>query len=531
MAIGKSANLKHLLLDLLRDDNLTKKAFLNGLTSILEYAAKLIVVFIIQPWLVSGLGDYFYGTWQILLRFIGYITPVSGRPAQALRYTLANELNSDDFTQKKQYVGRAIAVWLIFLPILTILGSLLAWFIPYWIKIPTEYIWIVRLTAGILVINLILHNLAAIPQSVLQGENLGYKRMGVSTLLVFTGGGLTWLAVYLNTGIVGVAGATLLTTVITGLFFLQVVRTYSHWFGAARSSLVEIWDFFRISGWFLLWNMINNFMMASDVVILGMLNSVQLVTNYSLTKYAPEALIGSMAIITFGIAPGMGGSIGSGNIQKASKVRNEIMAISWLLTIALGSTLVIWNQAFISLWVGENYFPGVLPNALIVLVVMQFVLIRNDSNFIDLTLNLQRKVILGAISLAVSIVAAVVLVGYFGLGIIGVSLGFLLGRGILSFGYPTIVGQYLGTPLQYQLINSARPAFLTVIFLISAAVLADQVSSFRWFGVEGWIFFLLSVSITFLLSLSLAFYFGLSKQQRRTIIIRIKMVLSHEKKH
>ena len=507
------------------DENLTKKASLNAITAGLEYAAKLIVGFVVQPWLVSGLGDYFFGTWQILLRFVGYIAPASGRPTQALRWAIASELNSDDVNQKRRYVGSAIAVWLIFLPILILLGSLLAWFIPYWINTPAEYVWIVRLTTSILVVNLIMINLAAIPQSVLQGENLGYKRMGASTVLVFAAGGLTWVAIYFHTGMMGVAVATLVATVINGIFFLWVVRTYSYWFGAVRSSLKEIWAFFGISGWFLLWNLIMNLMMASDVVILGMLNSVESVTDYSLTKYAPETLISIIAIIMFGIAPGLGGIIGSGDKQRASMVRGEIMAITWLVIVSLGSTFVVWNQAFVSLWVGINHYAGALPNLLIVVVVMQFVLIRNDSNFIDLTLKLQRKVILGAISVAVSLAVAAVLVGYFRLGIMGVSIGLLFGRAILSFGYPVLVGHFLNIPWISQLKNTLRPALLTCIILVTAVILGGQFSAVALSGLEGWIVFILFSGVTFLLSFIMAFYLGLSEDQRRRIFIRIKMVI------
>ena len=525
MNFFKSIDLLKSISKIFSDENLTKKAFLNSVTSLLEYAAKLVVVFLVQPWLVRGLGDYLFGTWQLLLRFVGYISPAGGRPSQALRWTLANELKSDDIDQKRRYVGSAIAVWVIFLPILTLLGSLLAWFIPYWIKTPTEYVWVVRLTTGILVVNLIMGSLGSIPRSVLQGENLGYKRMGASTLLVFAGGGLTWLALYLQTGIIGVALATLILTVITGLFYLQIARTHSPWFGVSRSSLIEIWKFFRISGWFLLWNLISNFMMASDVVILGMLNSVESVTDYSLTKYAPETLISAIAIMTFGIAPGLGGIIGSGNTQRASIVRGEIMALSWLIATSVGSTLVIWNQAFISLWVGIEYFAGVLPNLLIIIVVMQFVFIRNDSNFIDLTLKLKRKVLLGAISLTISISAAVVLVGYFGLGIVGVSLGLLFGRGIISFGYPALVGNYLNIPWISQLKNISRPALLTGIIFIIATRLGIQISELTWSGFEGWIVLILFSGFTFLLTFILAFYLGLSGDQRHRIFVRIKLVI------
>ena len=88
---------------------------------------------------------------------------------------------------------------------MTVLGGLLAWFAPSWLDAPNEFFWSMRLTAGILVAGLVTTSLVEIPRSVLEGENLGYKRMGLSAILVFVGGGFTWLALYLDTGIVGVA--------------------------------------------------------------------------------------------------------------------------------------------------------------------------------------------------------------------------------------------------------------------------------------------------------------------------------------
>jgi len=63
-----------------------------------------------------------------------------------------------------------------------------------------QYVWGVRVACIVLVVNLIVDTVATIPRSVLQGENMGYKRMGLSTLLVFLGAGFTWLALYLNSG-------------------------------------------------------------------------------------------------------------------------------------------------------------------------------------------------------------------------------------------------------------------------------------------------------------------------------------------
>ena len=507
------------------DRNLTRKATLNAIAAALDYFARLLVGFWVTPFLVSGLGDYTFGVWQILLRVIGYITPASGRPTQALKFTLANQQTVPNIDQKKRNVGSTLAVWVFFLPIMVCFGAILAWFIPEWIHAPAAADWYIRMAAGVLVINLAILNLATIPQAVVEGENLGYKRMGVSAALVFLGGFLTWMALYLNTGIIGVAAAALTITVVTGIFWLLVGKSYVPWFGIARPAKKEALDFLRLSWWFMGWNLIMILMTASDVVLLGMLNSVESVTDYSLTKYAPETLISLVAIMVFGIAPGLGGIIGSGDKKKAGSVRGEIMVLTWLIVTVIGATVLILNNAFLNLWVGGKYYLGAIPNLLIIVVITQFVLIRNDSNFIDLTLRLRKKVILGGVSVAISLLLSAVFIAYFNLGVVGLCLGLVLGRSILSLGYPLLVGKFLEESLLEQLRRAIRPCL--VMAMIFVGVTAFTISP--WNGQldlsPGWAGLILFGGITFLVSLLAAFYAGLTGRQREKILERVRIVL------
>ena len=137
-----------LISGLFSDKSLTKKAYLNALTVVLDYAASLIVGFLITPLMVTGLGDYFFGMWQVLNRLVGYITPASGRPGFALKATLANQQASTDYDQKRRFVGSTLVIWLLFLPILIGIGGIVSWFVPYWVHAPVAYIWIVRAVAG-----------------------------------------------------------------------------------------------------------------------------------------------------------------------------------------------------------------------------------------------------------------------------------------------------------------------------------------------------------------------------------------------
>lgn len=515
---------------MLSDGNLSKKASLNALASALDYGANIIVAFLVTPIIVTGLGDYYYGAWQILRGLIGYIAPASGRPAQALKFTLAKEQYSSDIELKRKYIGSTLVVFAIFLPLMTVLGAILTWFIPYWIKTPPVYVWGVRVACAILVVNLIVDTIATVPRSVLQGENKGYKRMGLSTLLIFLGGGLTWLALYLDTGIIGLACATLLTTIIQGLFFLQVMHTYSPWFGVAKPTKEEVRSFLGLSWWFMAWNMVNTMMMASDVVVLGLLNSVESVTNYTLSKYAPETGISIIAMMVFGILPGLGGIIGSGDLAKATKIRGEIMAFTWLVVTVLGTGILLWNQIFLQMWVGPNHYVGNLQNLLIMIVVIQFVFIRNDANVIDLTLRLNQKVILGAISVGVSIGVASFLVYYLKMGIVGVCIGIIIGRLILSVAYPNLIGKFLKIQLSSQFKAIIRPILVTIVLFLAAIGLETILPNSGWHSLGGWLKFLIGAGLTALICLPLAFFFGLTGGQRKIIFRRVQAVITTKMK-
>ena len=475
-----------------------------------------LVGFIINPLLVSGLGSAAYGIWQVLGRLIGYISPASGRPTQTLKWTIANKQSSEDYNEKRTFVGSTIVISLLFSPVLAILGGVVSWYAPEWLDVAADFSSAVRIATGLLVANLIMITLVDIPRSVLEGENLGYKRMGLSASLVIVGGLLTGLALYFNTGLIGIASATLATTILTGIFFLKIVKSYVHWFGIARPSIETIRKFFTLSGWFLVWHLIMRFMNGSDVVILGVFDSVELVTSYTLTKYVADIMVNFVFLVVLGVIPGLGGIIGSGDHDKAAHLRNEIMIFSWILVTVVGSTILMWNKAFLMLWVGAEYYAGPIPNLLIVILVMQFILIRNDANIIDLTLKLKQKVLLGLLSVTVCVASASVLVYYFQMGIIGICLGFIAGRSILSISYPRLIGKFLNRSGKNQFINILRPALVTVLMFSLAIFVIDFLPSATWLSLPFFIF------ITIIVFGAITFYTGISRGQQDQIINRAK---------
>ena len=500
---------------LLSDTTLTKKAYLNAIAAALDYGGRLVVGFVLNPLLVRGLGDYGYGSWQLLGRLISYIAPASGRPTQTLKWTIACQQADSDWEAKRRQVGSALGVWLLFLPLLAILGLAVVWFVPTWLKAPSGMSQVVRIAAALLVAEMMLGNLADVPRSVLEGENLGYKRMGLSACMVGLGGGLMALAVYFKTGLIGVAAANLATTLLTGVFFLQVVRACVVWFGVIMPSYQEIRRFLALSGWFLGWRIVFQLMTASDVVMLGILKSVKLVTTYTLTKYVPEAAVSLVAIVVFGITPGLAGIVGSGDLKKAVQLRSEIMSLTWLILTVVGTTTLLWNQSFIQLWVGKTYDAGLSSVLLILVMTMQFVLIRNDGSIIDITLDLRWKVLLGALSVVLSIALAAFLIRYTKSGIAGLCLGFIAGRLLLTVTYPLLVGRRLGISAISQFWSSLRP------LLVTSSLLSSVFIANRFLNPASWMGLVVGVATTVLLISPVAFYFGLPPQYRRRLLQRL----------
>jgi O-antigen/teichoic acid export membrane protein len=496
---------------LLSDHSLTRKASLNAVAAMLDYAARLVVGFVLNPLLVTRLGDAAFGVYQVLGRLIAYGSPAGGRPSQALKWTLAHHQHSTDYEEKRRQVGSAFTVWILFLPLLVAVTAVLAWFAPIWLDVPDDLTTTVRIAAGLLALDLIVTNLVTIPQSVLQGENLGYRRMGMTTLTVIGGGVLTAIVALLGGGLIGVAASVLVTTLVTGATFLWVVRRNVAWFGMVRPPLREITPFVRLSVWFLLWNLVIQLMRGSDVVVLGIAASAEVVTVYVLARYVPEAIFGVAAIVVSAVMPGLGGLVGARDGERAAGVRAESMSATWLIATVCGAVYLLYGEAFLALWVGAEYYPGRTASLLIVVMVLQFALIRNDASIIDLTLELRGKVLLGLVSAGLAIGLGVMLVDIAEQPITGLALGFIAGRALLSITYPWLVSRRLGVSPWRQFLGSVRPGIVTAGLFGAALALEPRATTGSWL-----VLVLACAALTPAVAF-LAYVAGLSRDQRRRL--------------
>jgi O-antigen/teichoic acid export membrane protein len=499
-----------------RVKGLTHKAYLNAFASLLDAAVKGGVLAVVTPLVVNGLGSSLFGVWQILGRLITYMHAADGRPTQALKWVIANRQVVDDDEVKRRHVGSAMGVWFLFLPVLVAISSLLVWISPYMTKVPAEMFTTVRITCGLLVANFLLIQLVSLPESVLRGMNLGYKRMGWQAALNVVGGGLTVGALYLGSGLIGLAAGQVILAAMTGVLFLVVVKKYVPWFGVARPRLSEIRSFLKLSVWWFAWATVSKFLMASDILILGMVASPSDVATYALTSFAGTTLLSLVTIVLGAVTPGLGGVIGQKQFDRAAEIRTEMMTVSWLILAAVGTTILLWNRSFVYLWVGSEHYSGFWANLLMVVMIVQLIYIRNDSYVIDLTLQLREKVLMAVVAAVISVGLSALLIPR--MGIAGLCLGMIVGRLALTISYPFVINKQLGRRSRPELTGALRPAAVMTLMFVASAYLG------RVFLAESWFLWLICSGLTFALALAVALIAGLRRESRSAIVKRLSML-------
>lgn len=452
-----------------QEGTLTRRASLNLLQSLLDYSAKLGIGLLVVPIMVTGLGRGLFGIWEMLGRWVGYMDSTDGRASQALRLVISNQRSVDEPAAKRRWVGSALVVWLLFLPVWIALGALLIWLAPTITKVPAALQSTVRVACALMTAGVLLGGLASLPESVLRGMNLGYKRMGLQAGLSLLGGALLAGAVYGGFGLLGVAACGIVVAGLTGLCFWVVARRQVPWFGIERPRRAEVDSLLRMSLWIAAGDLVSKVLLASDVLVLGLVLSPSAVTTYVLTGYAARLAANLHTLASDAAIPGLAGVIGEKNFERAALLRREMLAITVLFGTATGSTILLWNRSFVHLWVGAENYAGLGTDLLLVVLAVQTAFIRCDAYLIDAALQPGRRVRVSAVAGATALVLSLILARW--AGMVGLCLGIIAGRAIQSVWYPVLVqgclrrapglsGKWLARPLVFMGLVFAASAYV-----------------------------------------------------------------------
>ena len=500
-------------------ETLTRRASRTALVSFLDFGSRVGITFLITPVLLSGLGRTLYGVWELLNRLVSHLVAADGRPTEALRLIVASQQDTADDETQRRHVGGALAVWLLFLPIVGGIGAVLIWITPRLVKATPALVGPVRLACALLVGGTMLATLRAIPESVLRGMNRGYEGMGFQIGINVVSGVLMVAAIWAGLGLTGLAAAQMIVIALGGLMFLVLARHYVAWFGLRRPRRAEIRSLFGLSAWISVGDTVSRLLAAADVVILGFLLSPAVVTTYVLTGNAAKFAVG---VVTLGVGsamPGFGGLLGRGDVERATRSSREIVATAWLLMTAAGATILAWNPSLLDLWVGPGQGADMLVTLLIVLMAVETVVIRTYVFMIDAGLRTRFRVLVGAASAIAAVGGAIA--GTLWLGLPGLCLGVLIGRGGPCLVYPWYVRRHLvGRARPPSLLSVARAGAVTVLAYLGGVLLGERIA------VDHWIAWIAGAGLTFGVALIGSYLAGLPAPVRLALRHRVTRIVA-----
>ncbi|ARS34127.1 oligosaccharide flippase family protein [Pontibacter actiniarum] len=490
-----------------KKENLKQRAYLNSVTSIIDYGGAQITGFIVSPFIVNGLGSAVYGIWQMLTQMTGYAGMADTRATQVLKWSIANKRGVAEKEELRSDVTTALVVTCLILPLVLITGGIIVWYAPVITKADAEYHSIIRMACSFLVLSLVINKVFNLFESVLRGMNLGFKRMGLRAGIVAVGGGLKVLAITQGFGLVGLSMVEVFTAVITGASFYYIVKQSIGWFGFGKTNMSKVVSYGKLSGWFMAYTGSKMFLLHSDKILLGYLAGPVFVTKYAITMFTSNAIQGFVNAVVNGIIPGIGGLFGKQEYDKVIKARRIVVTLNWLLITSLGVAVLLLNRTFIALWVGVDHYAGTLENLLILYVSIQAIFFQIDSLIINVTLNMKKKVLFSVLASAVTILLAYTLVDdhY----IIGLSCSVLVGRFILTVGYPLILKERMQDNSRILTRQKIQPFVISTLMLAGAAYLS------QWVELAGW-YHLFTAGFVVVLSAGLVFWFaGIGQYERQ----------------
>jgi O-antigen/teichoic acid export membrane protein len=382
---------------------LTRRATLTFVNNMLQQGASVLTTFVVTPIVISGLGVPVYGAWVMIQQTIGYLAMGDLRPMSTLKFALGVRQHEVDDDEKRRLVGAAIRLWSFTVPVMLLIGAVLVFFTPSFIRAGSGAVTAVRIAMGVAVLHLALDRLLSVPQNVLVGANREYRGMGLNAISAVTAGVMMVLAIRAGFGIVGVASAAAISAILYSAARFYVMRNAVPWFGVARATRKEFVDFTKLSGWFSLTVLANLLLSSSDILLLGIMFGPGVAAVYGTTSAVLRVAVGPLgAILESGYA-GIADLCGRRDWQRLARIRTEMHLTGIMVMGVVGTGVIVLNRSFLRLWVHRELFAGSVANVLIVVMMLFALIYRVDRIIAVSMMDFRSQALLIAVTASVAL--------------------------------------------------------------------------------------------------------------------------------
>ncbi len=497
-----------------RNKPLTIKAVLTMISGFLQQAVNFAIGYFVTPIILTTLGKELFGAWSIIKEIQSYMSLVDLRPMGSLKLLLAIKQNDNDFSDKRKLIGAALFMWLLLIPIFTIIGMGVIYYSSEIIRIDPKFTFQIKIALGVVISGVILQELALLPQSVLRGQNLDYKAMGVTALIVMITGIFNAVVVKVGWGIIGLSFVTIIGMVFLGFARLIILRINIKWFGIEKPSKTQFHLLFQTSWWLLFANLGYLLIFSSDVLLVGYIFGPVITSVYVITASILQYSIIPLNEFLNSISPGMTGLLGGGFNNKVGELRIQSLIIGIGYLIIVGVEIIILNRHFINLWVGNEMYAGDRINILVIINIVLFYFFKIDNAIFDGLRKVKNKALLlnsiGTINITIILIFSKVL------GLESALIFNIIFRCIIVISAFLLINRYIDFPNRKFIIRAVRPVFvMSILFAISYIFSSTQQT-------KNWIELFITALIILVIAIPLVWFLAFTNNERTYVLTKVR---------
>ena len=359
---------------------------------------------VVNPIVLGSVGAVAFGVWKTAQQVVGFLSLADGRAIQALKWVIASRDGREDGDALRRDVGAALVVWVLWLPVSCAAVVLLVWVVLP--RLVGEADPGLALAVGaVLAVGVMAGGVLGVPDAVLRGSNLVHLSAYSSTAVGIGVAVASVLAVRLSSSIVALAVTTVAGAVVLAVVTWWVAARRVPWWGAAWPHAGEIGRLSRSSGWLLAWSTVDRVLLSAELLLLGAVLGPAVAASFAITSYVTVFAVGAGMLTTGAMMPSLGGLLARDG-REAARLVGLAKSLNAAIIVLAGGTIVLLNETFVSLWVGDEHYLGDPVNALMVVAMAQAMLLRTDAQILDVSLQVARMVTLVGTCIVLSVVIA-----------------------------------------------------------------------------------------------------------------------------
>ncbi|HEX7190364.1 MAG TPA: oligosaccharide flippase family protein [Thermoanaerobaculia bacterium] len=439
--------------------------------------------FVLTPWLVFLLKSEVYGFWIVATQALFWLNLLDGGSGLYLVQAISK------YQGDAERINRAIATVFWVYAVLAVPTLLIGWSIA-----PTVCHWS-HLTGATAAAGIIAFRICAISATItlvlaptFQAVLFGFQKIAlVNTIVTSVAAGALVLGVILvATGgsVVSLAVAQLVCTWAgAGVTVFMARRLCSASVAPRFFDRKQLREVFRFSAYFQMSKAAflgNTF--SDGLLIVGALGPAA-VTTYNLTQKLATTSTTFITKVSGAVMPGLAEIFADKDFERLQRVTYRLVHLLARVSILAATLLILLNHRFINLWIGAQFFGGLVLTALFGYVVVRNGLIGTFSTYLFSTGELKAW---GWLSLTEALTKIGLTLALLPIaGLLAPAIGTVAGGLITGVYLPVKIGSMVRLRLRDLFWRGFVPVFKTSLpTVIVAVVLAVVVpDSWRWLGI------------------------------------------------